>query len=65
MVEKWDPVPGPSELLQNPWDPRILPEPPGTLETPSDLRGPAEPLGTPKISLEPPWNHRYSSGCDT
>ena len=33
MVEKWDPVPGPSELPQDPWDPRIFPKLSETLET--------------------------------
>ena len=33
---------------------------PGTLETTSNLRDPAEALRTPRISLEPPLDHWYS-----
>ena len=62
MVEKWDPGPlGPPGFLGSP-EPS---GPSGTLGAPSNLRDPAEPLGTPRISLGPPWDHRYSSGCDT
>lgn len=49
---KVSPVPGPSG-------------PPGTFETTCNLWDPAEPLGTPMISLEPLCDHPYSSGCDT
>ena len=45
-------------------DPLGLSGPTGTLETPSNPRDSAEPLGTLRISLESPSEYRYSSGCD-
>ena len=58
MVEKWDPVPGPSGPLE-PLGPSEI------FETPSYLQDPAEPVEAPRISLGQPWDHWYSSGCDT
>ena len=35
----------------------------GFLRTLSNLWEPVEPLGTPILSLRPPWDQWYSSGC--
>ena len=59
MVESWDQVLG-LRILGTPRTPRK----PTSLDTPFNLWDSLEPHRTPRISLGPPWNHRYSSGCD-